>query len=72
MKLLFPKTYTDLKNAPYVSFFEIGNSGVFIYIKETFLPNFDEKTAYGKNLKEALQMLKNDFWKEIKKQEVNK
>ena len=72
MNNLFPKTYTDLKNASYVQDFEISTSGVFIYIKETFLPNFDEKTAYGKNLKEALKMLKNDFWKEIKKQEVNK
>ena len=67
MSLKFPKTYDDLKKAPYISDIEISESGVFLYIEERFLPNSTDYTAWGeKNLKQALQMLRNDFWRQIK------
>tara|TARA_R100000329_G_scaffold28966_1_gene26687 strand:- start:1306 stop:1539 length:234 start_codon:yes stop_codon:yes gene_type:complete len=64
-----PKTYKDLENSPFIQSVEKCESGIFIYIEECFLKNaqFDEKTAWGKTLKEALQMLKNDFIPTIKK-----
>ena len=64
-----PKTYKDLKNCPFIHSVEKCDSGIFIYIEESFLRNtkFDEKTAWGETLKEALQMLKDDFMPTIKK-----
>ena len=68
MNLQFPRTYKDLKQAPYIYDVEVCDSGVFIYIEEKYIPESDEKTAWGENsLKEALQMLRIDFWDEIKK-----
>ena len=75
MTIKFPRTYEDLKKAEYVYDDEICNSGVFIYIEEKFIQDHADKTAWGeKNLKQALQMLKIDFWDSIKKyyKEVNK
>tara|TARA_R100000329_G_scaffold7379_3_gene8921 strand:+ start:670 stop:897 length:228 start_codon:yes stop_codon:yes gene_type:complete len=75
MTIKFPKTYEDLKKAEYIYDVEICDSGVFIYIEEKFIQNHADKTAWGeKNLKQALQMLKTDFWDSIKKyhKEVNK
>ncbi len=67
MNLKFPKTYADLKKAPYIADIEICDSGVFLYIEEKYLPNNIDFTAWGENnLKEALHMLKEDFWSEIK------
>ena len=67
MTIKFPKTYKDLKKAEYIYDVEICDSGVFIYIEEKFIQNHADKTAWGeKNLKQALQMLKTDFWDSIK------
>ena len=64
-----PKTYKDLENSPFIQSVERCESGIFIYIEESYLKNaqFDEKTAWGETLKEALQMLKDDFLPTIKK-----
>ena len=68
MNLQFPRTYKDLKEAFYIYDVEICESGVFIYIEEKYIPESAYKTAWGENsLKEALQMLRIDFWDEIKK-----
>jgi hypothetical protein len=68
MNLKFPRTYKDLKQAPYIHSVEVCESGVFIYIEERFITESDDKTAWGENsLKEALQMLRTDYWEEIKK-----
>ena len=75
MTIKFPRTYEDLKKADYVFDVEICTSGGFIYIEEKFIQDHADKTAWGeKNLKQALQMLKIDFWDSIKKyyKEVNK
>ena len=50
--------------------FTVCESGIFIYIEEKFLKDasFDEKTAWGESsLKEALKMLKDDFWPTIQR-----
>jgi len=75
MTIKFPRTYKDLKEAEYIYDVEICDSGVFIYIEEKFIQDHADKTAWGEtSLKDALQMLRIDFWDSIKKyyKEVNK
>ena len=68
MTIKFPRTYKDLKEAPYIYDVEVCDSGVFIYIEEKYIQEHDDKTAWGENsLREALHMLKEEFWNEIKK-----
>jgi len=70
MDLKFPKTYKDLKECPFIHSVERCKSGIFIYIEEEFLKDasFDEKTAWSESsLKEALKMLKDDFWPTIQR-----
>ena len=75
MTIKFPRTYKDLKEAEYIYDVEDCDSGVFIYTEEKYIQEHDEKTAWGEtSLKDALQMLKIDFWDSIKKyyKQVNK
>ena len=72
MTIKFPRTYKDLQNADYVWDIEKGGSdGVFIYLKESYLKDANgvvttcETIAWGKNLQEALDNLRYDYWKYI-------
>ena len=71
MAIKFPRTYKDLQNADYVWDIEKGGSdGVFIYLKESYLKDENNETcgetiAWGKNLQQALDNLKYDYWKYI-------
>jgi|TARA_R100000152_G_C6594321_1_gene53657 hypothetical protein len=72
MTIKFPRTYKDLQNADYVWDIEKGGSdGVFIYLKESYLQDANgvvstcETIAWGKNLQEALDNLRYDYWKYI-------
>tara|TARA_B100000900_G_C20576890_1_gene715731 strand:- start:1519 stop:1737 length:219 start_codon:yes stop_codon:yes gene_type:complete len=67
MTLKFPRTYADLRKASYIADIEVSDDGVFLYLEEKFLPDATDYTAWGEhNLKEALHMLKIDYWKQIK------
>jgi len=68
MTIKFPRTYADLRKAPYIVDIEVSDDGVFLYLEEKFLPHATDFTAWGENnLKEALHMLKIDYWDSIKK-----
>ena len=70
MTLKFPKTYKDLERASYIHSVERCESGIFIYNEESYLKDasFDETIAWGESsLKEALKMLKDDFWPTIER-----
>ena len=70
MTLNFPKTYKDLKEASFIHSVERCESGIFIYIEESYLKDasFEETIAWGESsLKEALRMLKDDFWPTIER-----
>ena len=70
MNLKFPKTYKDLENSPFIHSVEKCESGIFIYIEEEYLKDapFDEKTAWSESsLREALKMLREDFWPTIER-----
>ena len=57
--------FASLKESPFIHSVEKCESGIFIYIEEEFLKDasLDEKTAWGESsLKQALKMLKDDFW----------
>ena len=74
MTFNFPKTYADLRKAPYINYIEnAGSDGIFLYIEEKYLydenneiqTNGGETIAWGHTLSEALSNLKDDYWKYI-------
>lgn len=66
----FPRTYADLKVAPWCDFVEryIGADGVLIHVHFDWLEDAEGRvcSAYGKNLREALQDLKSEMWDDIR------
>ena len=74
MTFKFPRTYADLRKAPYINYIEnAGSDGIFLYIEEKYLydennevqTNGGETIAWGINLQEALSNLRYDYWKYI-------
>tara|TARA_Y100001937_G_scaffold56657_1_gene77842 strand:+ start:66 stop:392 length:327 start_codon:yes stop_codon:yes gene_type:complete len=74
MTFNFPKTYADLRKAPYINDIEnAGSDGIFLYIEEKYLydenneiqTNGGETIAWGHTLSEALANLRDDYWKYI-------
>ena len=66
----FPKTYADLKAAPWCDSYEnwVGTDGVFIHVKFDWLEDAANRvcSAHGENLKDALRDLKSELWNDIR------
>tara|TARA_X000000368_G_scaffold227221_1_gene179357 strand:+ start:6741 stop:6962 length:222 start_codon:yes stop_codon:yes gene_type:complete len=66
----FPKTYADLRAAPWCSSYEdwIGTDGVFIHVHLAWLDDPDNRvcSAHGETLKDALRDLKAELWHDIR------
>lgn len=67
----FPRTYADLKAAPWCDSYEnwVGTDGVFIHINLDWLDleGVDRVlSAHGENLKEALQDLRDELWDDLR------
>ena len=66
----FPKTYADLRKAPWCDSYEkwIGTDGVFIHVKFGWIPDAEWRvcSAHGETLKGALQDLKDELWDDLR------
>ena len=66
----FPRTYADLKAAPWCDSYEnwVGQDGVFIHVNLDWLDEPDNRvcSAHGETLKKALEDLRWDFWHEMR------
>ena len=67
---IFPRTYADLKAAPWCDSYEnwVGQDGVFIHVHFDWLDEPDNRvcSAHGETLKEALEDLRAEFWHDMR------